>query len=118
MPSLYQASVGLGLTGSTYLLFSQLGAAQFGIMPLIINDSNRKKAGLDVHQSVRAWDFFFTKATIPVTICIVAQTIGYATAAYLRTPSTERSLLWLAAFTGFLPLPYTLTFSEHFLTRS
>lgn len=115
MSDYYNAFVGIGLTSSDFLVFSQIGAAQFGVMPMILNENSRRQAGLeDVHQSVRVWDFFFTKATLPVAVSIMTQSIIYAIASTYLKPSTNQSLLRLAAATGFLPLPYTLTFSEEF----
>jgi hypothetical protein len=112
MSHAYLTIAATGLTASSFLLLANLGAARFGVMPLILSDANRKSAGLDVLSSVRAWEFFFDKAKDPVVACTVLQTVSYAALSTFHSQSQQQTLLWVAAASGIAPLPFTLAFSE------
>lgn len=107
-------SVGLG--ASSFLSLGQLGAARFGIMPMILSPHSK----LSTIESVKAWDFFFSKATVPVVASILLSSVSYL-AASTQVPRTTtlqgqgdatRKMLYLTALVAILPLPFTAIICE------
>ncbi|PWN88068.1 hypothetical protein FA10DRAFT_287628 [Acaromyces ingoldii] len=121
--STYKILTGVGLTASSFALYSNVGASVFGVMPLILSPQSKKQAKLDTEQSVYLWDFFFSRAAGPLVGAFAISASSYLAASFYvpsfvlldkNSPITNvKQLKWIlraAAGLSIAPLPFTIAF--------
>ncbi|ORY34059.1 hypothetical protein BCR39DRAFT_518307 [Naematelia encephala] len=97
-----------GLISTSYVLFSNLGMSQIGIIPLI--NGRLGEFHLPARERAKAWSLYFKQAA-PWTIgpSVVGAGLNFA-AAYMTSSPFIRQLAITAGITGLTIVPYTLTF--------
>ena len=60
----YRFLTGAGIGFSSLFFFANVGANNFGLVPLISNPALRNEFGIPIESAVRQWDWFFAKAMV------------------------------------------------------
>lgn len=60
----YRFLTGAGIGFSGLFFFANVGANNFGLVPLISNPTLRNEFGIPIESAVRQWDWFFAKAMV------------------------------------------------------
>ena len=60
----YRFLTGAGIGFSTLFFFANVGANNFGLVPIISNPALRNEFGIPIESAVRQWNWFFAKAMV------------------------------------------------------